>query len=441
MIDFLIFYEHVNREIENDTLLKCELEKRGYSCKIIHFGGPGIYKFGKRKNRAKVVVTPWLRYNSNILKYIQYAKKPYKLVNLQWEQVYNKRGIECGLVATHGEAKKAYHTCWGENSRARLEAMGIPKENLKIVGAMQQDYGRPRFNDYYLPRGKIAEEYRLRNNKPWILFVSSFAYATFPEDALKAMAEKYGDGIFGTAKLHRESQSLFLDWVEEFLQTSDSEFIYRPHPSERLAKRLVELSEKYTHFHVISERSVKQWAKVSDRVNLWISTANAEIASLGIDYSIVRPIPIDEFREVESMREETFVESKEEFISLNTNIAEPSIESVRERQQKLTHFYDYDESRAAYERLADYLVEIYHSTQSQHFKFKLKDKLYAKYREFRIRIASLIGERYLKKMDNRIIDRAPVKRIIKENLHKSVDRYILKEATEERMVEYLKNHE
>ena len=32
MIDFLIFYEHVNREIENDTLLKYELEKRGYSC-------------------------------------------------------------------------------------------------------------------------------------------------------------------------------------------------------------------------------------------------------------------------------------------------------------------------------------------------------------------------------------------------------------------------
>jgi len=441
MLDFLIFYEHVNREIENDTLLKYELERRGYSCEIMHFSGPGIYKAHKRKNRAKVVVTPWLRYNSNVLKYIQYAKKPYKLVNLQWEQVYSKRGIECGLVATHGEAKKAYHTCWGENSRARLEAMGVPKENLKIVGAMQQDYGRPKFNDYYSSREKIAEEYKLRNDKPWILFVSSFAYATFPEDALKAMAEKYGDGIFGTAKLHRESQSLFLDWVEEFLQTSDSEFIYRPHPSERLAKRLVELSEKYTHFHVISERSVKQWAKVSDRVNLWISTSNAEIASLGIDYSIIRPISVPEEQEVESMRDEIFVESKEEFISLNTNIAEPSIESVRERQQKLTHFYDYDENRAAYERVADYLEEVYKMPGGQKFRFKLQENLHARYREFRARLASRLIEQQLKKPNKDIIGKAFVRQDIKDNLRKSLDKFYTKNETEKKMMDYLKSHE
>ena len=318
--------------------------------------------------------------------------------------------------------------------------MGVPKENLRIVGAMQQDYGREIFSDYYLPRAEIAEEFELDDKKPWILFISSFAYATFPENALKSLAEKYGETIYVSAKLHRESQTTFLDWVEEFLKRCDSEFIYRPHPSERLAVRLGEMREKYKNFHVISERSVKQWAKVSDRVNLWISTSNAEIASMGIDYSIIRPLPVPDEKEVESMRDETFVEDMEEFIDLNMNLKEPSMERVKERQQKLTHFYNYDEEKAAYERLADYLIEVYNSKEGQKFKFKLKDKIYAKYRELRIRLASRIGEQQLKKPNKKIIDKAPVKKVIKENLHKSLDKHNQKTIAEERMMEYLRSH-
>ena len=440
MVDFLIFYEHINREIENDTLVKYELEKRGYSCEIIQFMGPGLYKYSKRKNKAKVVVTPWLRYNSNVYKYIQFAKKPYKLVNLQWEQVYNKRGIACGLVATHGEAKKAYHTCWGENSRARLEDMGVPKGNLKIVGAMQQDYGRPIFKNYYLPREEIAKQFNLSNEKPWILFVSSFAYATFPESALKAMAEKYGDAIFETARQHRESQALFLDWVEEYLKRCDNEFIYRPHPSERLAARLSELESKYPNFHVISDYSVKQWAKVSDRVNLWISTSNAEIVSLGIDYSIVRPLPVDEDREVESMRDEVFVTDMEEFIRLNTENLSNSEKNARIKLDKLSHFYDYDESKPAYVRMADYLEEVYKTTNPLPFRFTLKEKIRFKIDHIKSRVASRIIEKQLNKKEG-YIESLPIKKSAKEHYIKGYKNYKIKKQTEERMMEYLKSHE
>ena len=63
MIDFLICYEHVNREVENDALIKYELERRGYTCEIIPFSGPGFARFCREK--ARVVVTPWLRYRVN----------------------------------------------------------------------------------------------------------------------------------------------------------------------------------------------------------------------------------------------------------------------------------------------------------------------------------------------------------------------------------------
>ena len=150
-MDFYIFYEHINREIENDTLLKNELQKRGYSVKIVDFHGPGLYEASRKKNRAKVVATPWLRYDSNVYKYTQFAQNPYKLVNLQWEQVYNNDGIKSGLTDTRGEAEKAYHICWGENAQNRLHRNGIPKELLPITGAMQMDYGRPEMKEYYEP--------------------------------------------------------------------------------------------------------------------------------------------------------------------------------------------------------------------------------------------------------------------------------------------------
>lgn len=439
-MDFLIFYEHVNREIENDTLLKYELERRGYTCDIIHFAGPGLHKYHKQKNRAKVLVTPWLRYNVDVLEYLHYAKRPYKLVNLQWEQVYSKRGVECGLVATHDEAKKAYHLCWGENSRARLEEMGVPKENLAIVGAMQQDYGRPIFDNYYLSREDISNQFGLDKDKPWLLFVSSLAYATYPENALKSLAEKFGDGIYGTAKLHKETQEKILNWIEELLKVSDCEFIYRPHPSERLAPRLSEMSEKYAGFHVISDMSVKQWAKVSDKVNLWISTSNAEIASLGIDYSIIRPIPVDREREVESMYDETFVESVEDFIRVNTEEIENSKENAKRRLLELERFYNYDTEKPAYVRVADFLEEVYRSDRVAGYHFGWKESLKARIKEWKTRQASLMMERSLKKQDYSFIDRMPIKHEIKNNLHKALEKHEQKIKTEEKMMGYLKEN-
>ena len=61
--NFLICYEHISREVENITLLKYELEKRGYSCKIGRFDNPYMYV---DKIKADVVVTPWLRDDDNV---------------------------------------------------------------------------------------------------------------------------------------------------------------------------------------------------------------------------------------------------------------------------------------------------------------------------------------------------------------------------------------
>ena len=440
MIDFLIFYEHVNREIENDTLLKHELEKRGYSCEIIRHSGPGLYHYHKKKNRARVVVTPWLRYNVDVIEYLQYAKKPYKLVNLQYEQVYNKTGLDSGLVQIIDEAKKCYHTCWGENSYKRLLDSGVPKENLYITGAMQQDYGRPLFNDYYYPREKLAEEFSLDKDKKWILFVSSFTATAYGKKGAEILERKY-KGIKESRAFSIKSHMKMLDWIEEFLKNSDSEFIYRPHPSEKDCERLVEMEEKYPNFHINRAYSVKQWAKVSDRVNLWISTSNAEICSLGVDYSIIRPYPIPEHIEVESMHNEEFIDTLEDLTEINTNIPTPSKERVKKRLENLSYFYDYDEDRAAYERFADFLEVVYKKQEGIKFNLNLFEKIKYTFREFKNRTASKFAEKQIENPKNNCANNPFIKPVVKTNICKLIDNFNTKCAAEQRVTEYLNNHE
>ena len=266
-MDFLICYEHIVREIENDTLLKHELEKRGYSCKIIHHRDIDACVH-ETKDKAKVVVTPWLRYDVDVYQFLRLAKRPHKLVNLQCEQVYSEFGLKSGLTKTSGQALKARHMCWGENSRSRLVNQGAAKEDVVTLGAIQMDYGRPIFKDYYLSKEKFAKQYGLDKKKRWNLLISSFAYANYGDESIKVLEASFGCSLAQLVESHRESQRLTLDWVENLLKVSDSEFIYRPHPSERVDLRLKAMVERYPHFHVISDHSVKQWATVCDKVNL-----------------------------------------------------------------------------------------------------------------------------------------------------------------------------
>ena len=356
MMDFLICYEHIVREAENDTLIEYELRKRGYTCEIMHFNGPGFFCHSF-KDKAKVVVTPWLRYDENAFHYLKMAKKPYKIVNLQWEQVYSQYGLESGLVSTSNQAGKAIHLCWGDNSRERLIAERVDEKNLFVTGAVQLDYGRPAFDSYYFTRESIASEFNLNQSKKWILFISSFSYSNCGDEAIKQLEKQFSYSFAEQVKLHKDSQAIILDWIEGLLETNDCEFIYRPHPAENVDDRLKKMQSDCSRFHVISDYSVKQWAKVSDKANLWFSTSNAELSSMGIDYAIIRPIPIPAKLEVESMREESFITDYDAFCEYNTTKSNGSV-SPAERLQKLTRYYSYDADKPSYIRVADCLEQI-----------------------------------------------------------------------------------
>ncbi len=428
MIDFLICYEHINREIENDALIKHELEKKGYSCKIIKYDGPGIYLHSKTQNRAKVVVTPWLRYNENVYHFLKLSSKPHKLVNLQWEQVYAQAGINNGLVSTTGESLKAYHLCWGNHSRQRLIEAGVEPENAIVTGAVQMDYGFPQFAKYFRTKEFMAEKFNLDLNKRWILYISSFGFANYNKEDLDALKSRFGQYIYDLANLHETSQSDMLRWIERLLSEYDCEFIYRPHPSEKnLCLNLERMERECRGFHIISEYSVKQWSSICEKVNLWISTSNAELLSMGVDYGIIRPDPVPAEFEVESMREEAFICSYEEFKRYNTNSV-PENSGLRERRKdRLTEYYSFDGKNPAYKKTADSLIHILERGKGQDYEFSLKEKLAFEGKEIKQIFISYLLEIQMKFIKMDILGLTPVPKRIKTNMgHAVKDAYHVK---------------
>lgn len=440
MLDFLICYEHINREIENDSLVKYELEKRGYSCEIMPFNGPGFFEYAVM-NKAKVVVTPWLRYDENVFHYLMLAKKPYKLVNLQWEQIYCSDDVRSGMCAICGQSEKAIHICWGENSKQRLSASGISLENLFITGAIQMDFGRKIFSEYYIPREGISEEFELNVEKKWILFISSFAYANYGEAAIKQLEKQFNCSLTDQVKLHILSQQITLDWIEQLLKTIDCEFIYRPHPSENTTQRLVDMSKKYTKFHIFRKYSVKQWAKVCDKINLWISTSNAEILAMGKNYNILRPISVPDNLEVESMHNETFVTDLDTFIALNSSNEDDDNRTVHERKKRLSKYYSYDPDYPSYVKVTDVLEQVYKSDFGDAYHFSIGQWLRFGNKELRKAVISFIMEKQLKAHNRDVISKLPLKGAIKRNLHNALKKYREGKTIEATTLKYMREHD
>lgn len=373
MVDVLICYQILQREIENISLLRHELNKRGYTCDITSYDSyEYFYKYSRKKNRAKVVVVPWIRYNDNLYRFLKLTDANHIILNLQWEQIFNKDYLNTELKTLDKETLKVYQICWGENMKKLLVNNGVDEKHLPVTGAIQMDYGNKLFSEYYMSKYEVSKKYNLDFNKKWILYISSFGFAEsrdFSEDNERGFSEY----ILSQIKLNKESQRLTLDWIEKYLKANDCEFIYRPHPTETTNPRLNEMKAQYKNFHIISEHSVKQWAKVCDRVNLWMSTSNAEILSLGVNYYVVRPVAIPDGLEMESLQFEKKITEYDDFEKYN-NFNEDVCMSVEEKLKNLQVYYSYDPENPAYIKVADYIERLLNERPKCTFNVSLRTK-------------------------------------------------------------------
>lgn len=349
-VDFVIFYQHKSRELDNISLLKYELEKRGYSVKI-----SSVYAY-KKKNfkNVKVVVAPFLYHNDNFRLFYNYVGEFNKIVNLQGEQVLSVEDVNNinSYMYPHGFAKEAVHLCWGNNSLKRLQKADVLSDKLEIVGPIQMDMLRSEFDNFYKSKEEMATKFNLKANKKWTMFVSSFAIGDASEKEIEDFA-KGGSSIIDFKNICYESKTKTIEWIERYLlEYKDAEFIYRPHPAEQQDMRLSQLASKYKNFHLIDKLSVKYWIKVADEIINWFSTTIAEIFFANKNCAIIRPVEIRKDLDVDIMTGANFSTTYEEMLKQLKSEIFPI-------DNKLIYDYYDVQKTPSYIRICDVLEKVY----------------------------------------------------------------------------------
>ena len=351
-IDYLIIYEHVNRELENACLLAAELEHRGYTVAI-----ECIYSIRKYFIKPKVIIVPHL-YNDNQL--ISFCKNIWcsntAILDLQYEQVLSKAG-KGGIHTPRGQAKFAQHIAWGQAQVEEYLNGDINPKNIHITGHMQMDLKNNIFNSFHIHRKDIAKEFNLDLSKKWVMFLSTFSYTGMSEKKINQFEKSLNPDARRFAKISEESRNTILDWFEKEINNYPKvEFIYRPHPAEKNFVKVIEMSKKYSNFKCIDKYSLDQWIDSADFFYNWYSTSIADVYYKNKPCFVLRPVRMYSDLEVGTLEGAKTITSLKDFeISLNALNDNPSKIEFPVKKELFEYYYGFvnDKGKFAFQKIAD----------------------------------------------------------------------------------------
>ncbi|MEG1809657.1 MAG: hypothetical protein RR244_07385 [Oscillospiraceae bacterium] len=353
-LDFLILYEHVVREFENDCLIIAELERRGYTAELFQLMDRKKLKYFLWK-KPRVIVTSAM-YNNETLNSFVYNNvgRLNKVVNLHWEEVLSREQEESDFYSLTQNARKCTHICWGTAAKRRIVSKGVPDRNAVVTGAVQLDFLYPCFDGYFKTRDQLSREFNLDSSKRWICYISSFSCANMDDKEVAELNAMTDLDFAGFKAIGSRSMAATLDWFDRLLcERDDIELIYRLHPSEWNSPLLDDLCAKHPRFRVISDYSIKQWVKTCETLITWMSTSIAEIYFAGKSCIILRPEPLFDDYDPVNYEGCAAVDSFDGLVTA-LNAADTPF-PIDERQMK-SH-YDVDLNRPAYVRICDLLEE------------------------------------------------------------------------------------
>lgn len=355
---FVLFFEGIERELQNAYLLKSELKKRGHDLYICDMFYMLNISNEKIKFKPDAVLTPYL-YESHQLEYFKelFKNKIERIVNLQYEQILTKKHLETKLHIPKGLNKNAIHLCWGEKWKNVLVENGVPEENCVVTGCLNIDMDRERFDSIYKTRQQIAINHYLDENKKWIIFISSFSMVNLTDERVKYNSDRLGENeIREKQDIDTNSREIIFEWIEKYLtENKNCEFIYRPHPGEAMDDKIYKLQNKYKNFYIIKNDSVRSWIRVCDKIHTWATTSIVDIYFMKKNCSILRPIPIAKWMYNGLTDEGDFITDYEGFKEFNDN---DNIEGFPIDENLILQNFYIDDEKYAYELICDLLEDI-----------------------------------------------------------------------------------
>lgn len=353
--DFIIGYEHKQREIESVCLLKYELERRGYTVLVYNTNDQRLKEHIKAYH-TEVLLLPYA-YDDKLVSFCTRRAITFnKLINLQWEQAIYKQQEENpdSYRNPSGICRQMVQLSWGTANVDRLiKIVGLDSKRVKLVGNITLDFLKNPLRSFYMSREAICYKYGIPTDKKICLFIASFKSALANEEELEELCRLYGEWRREQKAIALQTMNMILDWIQKVLE-SDPElyFIYRPHPGER-TDIVDEIQKKCERFMVIKDLSVKQWILIADKIYTWMSTTVAEVYFAQKGCYILYPYKLPEEAMGRLMDEMKYISDYEAFqTSLNSQTDDFPIDT-----EILNEYYSIDQSMS-YVKIVNVCEEI-----------------------------------------------------------------------------------
>lgn len=346
-VDFLILYEHRERELENACLIKTCLEDKGYKVDI-----EPIYSLMHSWVDAKVIIVPHLYDDSQVKAFIsKYKDRECKVINMQYEQVLSADPKNSDYSKPKGAAKNGIIFAWGDVERERYQGTD---QQVCVVGNVSMDFNSPRFDKYFLSKQELAKEFNLRADR-MLLFMSSFSMANYSRTKIKESFSDNYDEMCLFADISRESRKIILDWFEKYLISHPNEdMVYRPHPAEEIDDTLLALQSRVHNFHIIRKYSIRQWIKMSDILLNWFSTSVVDACYAGKKSILLRPVEIPHSLDVPFLEN---CKSIDKYSDMENSILNDCDSSINDYE--ICRYYGEKSNKLVIDKFVEKCVEVY----------------------------------------------------------------------------------
>lgn len=393
-VDFLFVYEHKVRELENLCLIKYELDRRGYTTKIVHIEDAEALKAMRPIYHAKVVVTMACYQNSSIEWHTKRFVTFDKLIDMQWENIVfpMDEKDEKAYKNYSGVAKDVVRVSWGEMNRRRmLDVVKMDPKKDKLVGHVGMDFLRNELKGYYLPKEEVVKDYGIPADKKVFLFISPYFSDTHTESYLQEMCKRFGEGWrYYYQDCMLPSKKIILDWIKRICEErEDVVFVYRPHPGEE-SLTAVEMEKTLPNFKVIGDKSVKQWILISDKVYTGNSSTFVEAYFAKKMCYLLFPVPVPKDYELAFFKDAHKITEFKEFEATTHDNSMPFPVS----EKLIDEVYTIDWEKPSYVKFADMAEEVwkdsyYNLTKEQLKEYRHKESFGEKVTDFCVKITPL----------------------------------------------------
>lgn len=361
-IDVLIVFEHRNRELESAVRISKILKQNGYTCEIVQSGwneAIAQYKWSPR-----TLVVPWCYDDNDLKKWLQYKGQNNRLniVNLHCEQLTFSDAIEFTLP--QGEAKKTYHCSWGNYFTNNLLECGVESKTIIQTGSPRLDFFKPFFQK--AKKEEHAYKFGLNPEKKWVFFVGNFSQMYLSKSRVEELEKRGFSNMKQSVELATNSFEIIVDWIKQILNDNyDFEYIYRPHPSEKINHQLNELEKTYKNFHVIKEEEIRKWYQICDVAFVWCSTSSVEAAYSGIPVFSLRPIEFPDNKKIELVELLDQIKSYNDLkILMNSILNGDKLESNRDFLNRISFYYGEKDTDAC-KKTSQAIIELFDNFENQ----------------------------------------------------------------------------